>query len=371
MFKFTPCSRRCHRFPIFSAVPKWYLIAALALGLASCQGRDDAAQKEDVAKVGVVSIESHEATPARELVGRVEQTGIAPLAFEVSGQLVEIAVKDGESVRKGDLIAAIEKEPYQLAVAQARDQRNQLTQDLKRSRQLYDEKILSRAAFEGLETQTKIAQSRLSLTERDLRNTRLLAPFDGRISSRRVELWQFVQAGSPAFNLENARAIDISVDIPQSMIHQLKLNDQLQASAWLPERPDIIIPIQFKERSTQGTLGNGIFRLIFSAQTPDNIDVLTGMSVRVRLNMASPQTPEVMWRIPLSAMMIDMNGKYFVWRLDEKTSKAQNVPIEIKEILQDHAIVTSGQFADKQRIVSIGAHFVHEGQALDVLKGSK
>ncbi len=371
MFKPTLRSHQRSLFRSFSQVPKWYLIAALTLGLAACQNKDDAAKKEDVAKVGVVVLEPHQATPARKLVGRVDQTGIAPLAFEVSGKLVNIAVKDGESVRKGDLIAAIEREPYQLAVTQARDQLNQLTQDLKRSRQLYNDKILPRATFEGLETQTKIAQSRLSLAERDLRNTRLLAPFDGRISSRRVELWQFVQGGSPAFNLENARAIDISVDIPQSMIHQLKLNQTLQASAWLPERPDVTIPLQFKERSTQGTSGSGIFRLIFSAQTPENLEVLTGMSVRVRLNMEEPEKSELMWKIPLTAMMIDMNGKYFVWRFDDKTSKAQNVPIEVKEVFQNHAIVTAAQLAENQRIVNIGAHFVHEGQSLELLKGSK
>lgn len=346
------------------------MMITIVLGLASCK-ENDIKDQNNIAKVGVITLKPYEAVQIRELVGRVDQTGIAPLAFEVSGRVANIAIKDGQFVHKGDLIASLEDEPYKLAVQEARAQFNQLSQDLNRRRQLYNEKILSQATFEELNARTQIARARLSLAERNLRNTRILAPFDGRISSRNVELWQFAQAGAIAFNLENSNSVDISVDIPQSMMLELQLTPQLQALGWLPERPDILIPMHYKEHSTQGSSGTGIFRLIFSAQKIDGLDWLTGMSVRVRLSI-KPSTPtDATWRIPMSALMTNAKGEHFVWKVNNETGLAQVASVEVKEIIQGDVIVISDQLTANQNIANTGAHAVHEGQALRILEGAQ
>lgn len=370
MFKFIlPAILSCVQ-AFFSMTLRCLIIASIVLGLASCK-KSDIRHQDNIAKVGVITLKPYEAIQVRELVGRVDQTGIAPLAFEVSGRLANIAIKDGQFVHQGDLIASLEDEPYKLAVQEARAQFNQLSQDLNRRRQLLDEHILSQAAFEELNAQTQMARARLSLAERNLRNTRLLAPFDGRISSRNVELWQFVQAGAVAFNLENSNSVDISVDIPQSMMLQLQPNAELQALGWLPERPDIVIPMHYKEHSTQGPSGTAIFRLIFTAQTPDDLDWLTGMSVRVRLNISPSSPPEVTWRIPMSSLMTNAKGEHFVWRVNEETNSAQAVLVDAKEIIQGDVVVVSEQLTANQNIVNLGAHSVYEGQVLRILEGAK
>jgi len=74
----------------------------------------------------------------RDFAGLVEQTSISPLAFEVTGRIIEIAVPEGRPVRKGQLIARIDPEPFELQLRRADAQYIQLAEDLKRKPVVHD-----------------------------------------------------------------------------------------------------------------------------------------------------------------------------------------------------------------------------------------
>jgi RND family efflux transporter MFP subunit len=183
------------------------IVLALVL-LGACGRRQEAVTETGPRMVQLVPVSQQGANELREFSGRVEQTSISPLAFEVSGRVVQIAVLDGARVRKGQLIARVDPEPYELQLRRAEAQHTQLADDLKRKAVLHDENILSSGAFEQLKAAVDVAGVQRDLARRDLRNTRLLAPFDGRLARRSVENEQMVQAGAAVFNLENAERIE-------------------------------------------------------------------------------------------------------------------------------------------------------------------
>ena len=332
----------------------------LALILGGCQEREDASGGDKIANVEIVSVTQPSAARVRELSGRVEQTGIAPLAFEVSGRIVEIAVLDGQRFKQGQLLARIDAEPYALALKRATAQYQQLAKDLIRKRQLRDERILSATALEQLEAATEAARVQQALADRDLRNTELRAPFDGRLASRSVELWQTVQAGVAAFNLENMQRFDVSVDLPQSIAWQLPPSDNLTAVGWLPERPDLQFPLSYRERATQNSAGSGIFRLVFTGKPLADIELLAGMSIRVRLKTAFGGMNDKIMAVPVSSLVSTKEGGHLVWRVNPENGEVRAAPVEVREIRRQDALI-EGDLKNGDKVVGAGSHFLREG----------
>lgn len=338
----------------------------IACALAACGSSDETTMKDSIANVKVITLVSYEPNQVRELVGRVEQTGIVPLAFKVSGQLVKVTVRDGEMVKKGDLMAEIDRKPYILAVNKARNRFNKLSNDLIKSYKLRDKHILPQATYEKLEMELEVARSRLSSAEDDLHNTQLLAPFDGKVVfNQPIELLQTVQAGEPIFSLENDKQLNIIVDIPKYMINSIKLDRDIKAIAWLPDQRDVELSLQYKEHLSQDT---GRAYLVFTTTSPEDITLLTNMLVQVRLlGGVNYNTDAILWSLPVATLAIDSKGQYFIWRLDEKTRTAQRVNVKITEIHKKHVIVHSQSLLEGQRIVNIEQQFIREGQKLNIV----
>ncbi len=329
--------------------------------LAACTNKQEEVRQEGPRSVQIAQVQVWEDSAVREFFGRVEQSGISPLAFEVSGRVVEIAVRDGAAVKKGDLIARLDPEPYELQARRAEIHHRQLAADLVRKRKLRDERILAQGAFEQLEAAVAMAKVQLDFARRDLRNTRLVAPFDGRITMRNAELQQTVQVGAPAFRLENLKRLDVSVDLPQSLAQNLNLNSSLHALAWLPERTDLQFPLVYREHATQSGPASGVYRLTFSGERPQGVSVLPGMAVRVRV--APPQeqaATAASFAVPAASLSVRDDGRHQVW-LQAADGKVRSVPITVQELRREQAKV-QGELQVGDRVVAAGSKALVEGQ---------
>jgi RND family efflux transporter MFP subunit len=284
----------------------------------------------------------------------------------VSGRVVQIAVLEGASVKRGQLIARIDDEPYKLQLERANAQYQQLSDNLKRQAVLRNEGILSQAAYEQLAASTNAARAARDLANRDLRNARLVAPFDGRLARRNVEIEQTVQAGAPAFNFENLGRVDIGVDLPQSIAERLLVDRTLRAEAWLPERPQTRFPLVFRERTTQTSPTSSGYRLVFSIEGQQSAMLFPGMALRVQISDTARQVAQrdsAYLAVPMAAVSIGADGQRSLWRYDPAAGRVHAVPVNVREIRNDDAVV-AGPVAQGDRVVAGGSQFMKEGMAV-------
>jgi RND family efflux transporter MFP subunit len=362
-----PAVRSCVLHGVKRPARRSRIVVVLALGLLGACGRhQEAAPETGPRMVQLVPVTQEAANELREFTGRVEQTSISSLAFEVSGRVVQIAVLDGARVRKGQLIARIDPEPYELQVRRAEAQYNQLADDLKRKAVLHNESILSGGAFDQLKASVEVAGVQRDLARRDLRNTRLIAPFDGRIARRTIETEQTVQAGTPVFNLENAERIEVGVELPQNIAESLPLNNTLRGQAWTPDRPDNVFQLVYREHSTQSTPTSSSYRLLFTVKQPAQpaqLTLLPGMAVRVRIGGNPAPTANLALSVPIAALSVAPDGKHRLWRYDTASSKVHAVPVDLREI-RDNTAIVAGDLHAGDKVVGGGSQFVAEGQAV-------
>ncbi|PXX05239.1 RND family efflux transporter MFP subunit [Paraburkholderia tropica] len=301
------------------------------------------------------------ASELRVFSGQVEATNVSALAFEASGRVVQIAVLDGARVTQGQLLARIDDEPYRLQLQRADAQYQQLADDLKRKAALRDENILSGAAYDQLKAAVEMARAQRDLASRDLRNTRLLAPFDGRIARRTIEAQQIAQAGAPVFQLEARSRLEVGVALPQNIADSLPFDRTLSAEAWPPDRPSAIFPLVYREHSTLTTPGGSVYRLLFSLARPDNLNLLPGMALRVRVRVPASATTQSALVVPVNALVVSGDDGRAVWKYDTTSHRVTRTAVALREIRGDDAVVT-GALQVGDQVVAGGAQFVTEGE---------
>jgi len=145
-----------------------------------------------------------------EYVGRFVPVDSVEIRARVSGYLDSVHFKDGQMVKKGDLLFTIDKRPFQNAVAQARANlataKSNLAytkSDLERGQSLVTAKTITEQTFEQRSQAFRNAQASVSGAEAALRQagldlefTELRAPMDGRIGDRRVSPGNVVAGGT-------------------------------------------------------------------------------------------------------------------------------------------------------------------------------
>lgn len=143
-----------------------------------------------------------------DYTGRFEASQAVEIKPRVSGQLVGVHFRDGEVVRRGQLLFTIDPRPYQAALAEARARLAAAqsavalaNSEYARAARLVDHEAVSREEVESLRAQVRstgaavaAAQAVVRQRQLDLEFTRVTAPISGRVSDRRIDVGNIVAA---------------------------------------------------------------------------------------------------------------------------------------------------------------------------------
>ncbi|MBL7135267.1 MAG: efflux RND transporter periplasmic adaptor subunit [Candidatus Marinimicrobia bacterium] len=124
------------------------------------------------------------------------------ISANVSARIINIAIKEGDTVKQGDLLVELDRTQYEAAYERAlsvvgsnKANRKKVKSDLKRIKALYDNDLTSEAELEAAIAQNELAMSQVVQSEAmlkqaldDLNKTRIEAPMDGIVTSLRKEI---------------------------------------------------------------------------------------------------------------------------------------------------------------------------------------
>ncbi|MDR6236540.1 efflux RND transporter periplasmic adaptor subunit [Pseudomonas oryzihabitans] len=301
------------------------------------------------------------------LPGMVRQPRTANLAFENPGRVLQVLVEVGTRVAAGQVLAEQDAEParLRLAQAQARLQAAKVELDQRRTSQrrakrLFADGNLSAAEVEAAnaaqgsaQAQQREAEAELALARRTLAQTRLRAPFAGRIVSRIAAPLRLVGAGEPLFELQAEGERQVVVNIPVALAGQLQPNATAQAFATSGGTPLALRLVGVSPQAEQGLLQEAIFTLDPSANA-----LPSGSLLDVRLPLPLADTLAV----PLGALLPGQDGKagnVYVYQAATQQVQARAVTFGA---LQDGQVLIDSGLAAGERIVVAGAAFLRSGE---------
>lgn len=150
----------------------------------------------------------------KDFSGIVEAVEYVRLAFRVSGQIISLPVVEGQRVKKGQLIAAIDPRDISLQYAADKAAYETAAAQVERNKRLLGRQAISVQEYEISVANYQKAKSTYELSGNNMRDTRLTAPFEGSIEKRLVENYQRVNAGEGVVQLVNTQKLRIKFTVP-------------------------------------------------------------------------------------------------------------------------------------------------------------
>lgn len=277
-------------------------------------------------EVTQVSTEVAESRTVNELVsasGKIHPEVEVKLSSEVSGEIVELNVKEGDVVTKGQLLCRIRPDilqsGYDRAVASLQGQRanlaaseQQLIQQeatfaniestYNRNKSLFDQKVISVAEFEkfradylsaqaNLEAQRQnviatrygINQSEAAVQEAgdNLSRTIIYAPMDGVVSLLQIELGERVvgtaqMAGTEIMRIANMESMEVNVEVNENDITRVRLGNEA-----------VIEVDAYQSRQFKGLVTEIASSSTTAAANVSSVDQVTNFNVKVRISPES------------------------------------------------------------------------------------
>ena len=125
-------------------------------------------------------------------------------------------------VQQGDLLARLDPSDYQATVNQTRAQYDLAVAQFKRAAELIDRQLVSQSEYDQRDALMKVRKSNLTQAQNNLEYTHLIAPFDGVVARRMAENFENVAAGQVVLILQTKKMIDVTVDVPESIVARVE-----------------------------------------------------------------------------------------------------------------------------------------------------
>jgi len=131
------------------------------------------------------------------LVGSVAGNEFVELKSEADGLVAEIAFEEGQRVTKGSLMVALDQSKFMASLHESEANQKLAEANFARAKQLSADKLISQQEFEQAAATFTMNEATVELRRRQLRDTRIVAPFSGTVGARQISPGQVISRMSP------------------------------------------------------------------------------------------------------------------------------------------------------------------------------
>jgi membrane fusion protein (multidrug efflux system) len=163
-------------------------------------------------------------------VANIQANEMVEIKSETDGVVQEIPFEEGQKVEKGQLLVSLDETKLAATLAQAEANFKLAEANFERSKQLSSEKLISQQEFEQNAAAFQANQANLDFTRRQLKDARILAPFEGVVSSRQVSPGQIITKNSIITWLIDYDPVKVEFHVPERFLGQVKEKQLIEVS---------------------------------------------------------------------------------------------------------------------------------------------
>ncbi|HVO63944.1 MAG TPA: efflux RND transporter periplasmic adaptor subunit [Terriglobales bacterium] len=236
------------------------LSAVLGLILVGCSSEPQSvsAAPETVSNVSVVSAQTANIPDVVEAVGTLRAAQTSQLAAQMMGNIVEIRVREGDHVQRGQVLAVIDDAQPRAALDRATAAHLAAQQEIsasesdfalaeatfKRYQALYERKSVSPQEFDEIKARYQAAQARREMARAGqaqakaavqqartaLGYTHIVAPFDGLVTEKKADVGSLSSPGMPIFTVEDLRRYRLEAMVNETELRYVRQGQQVSVS---------------------------------------------------------------------------------------------------------------------------------------------
>lgn len=360
-------------------------LAALLLLAAGCANKDavQAAKPQQAAgaPVRIATVSSRTMPVELQAIGNVEAISTVTIKAQISGQLMRVHFKEGDFVKKGQLLFTIDRSPFEAALRQAegtlaKDEAQSLNSkiDAERYQGLGKQGVVSRqqvdaagAAANAMAATVAADKAAVETAKINLEYTSIYSPINGRTGSVGVKEGNLVKANDVPIlvTINQIEPIYVSFSIPEQQLAELKQYSNTKSLK--------------VDAAPQGSTQHFQGRLTF---IDNSVDLTTGT---IKLKATFDNAAHVLWPgqfadvnltlksqpnaivVPTAALQTSQSGTYVYVVEQDLTAKQQ--PVKVGWNVGEDTVIASG-LQPGQRVVTDGQLRLTPGAKVDIKSGS-
>jgi len=277
---------------------------------------------------------------------------------EVSGQILDVLVKEGQTIRKGQVLVELDDRDYITRLERIEANYSLAMLDHDRIAKLVKRKITAATELDKIEARLKDLTAQLKEAKLAISRTKITAPISGRLNEITAKKGDWMGDNKPVAQILQFEKVKVTVGIPESDV----------AAVFDLNEADIIIDALEGRRvkgrklflSRQPRTLARLYDLELIVPNPDG-HILPGMFARVEL---IKNVYDNAMTVPLYAVITQGDNR-FVYV--EKENKAEKRSIELGILIGWQVHVKSG-LTPGERVIIVGHRLLDEGQKVDIIK---
>ncbi|MGN6436830.1 MAG: efflux RND transporter periplasmic adaptor subunit [Agriterribacter sp.] len=341
-------------------------IAALCACVAftSCNTRAEKldAQKEELIPVKLMPLQQESMQQVIHASGQFSTDDETNLAFKSGGIVNRVLVKEGDAVKKGQLLATLNLTEINAAAEQASLAYQKAQRDYERASNLYKDSVATLEQMQNAKTAMDVARQQYASAGFNQQYAEIRATRNGYVLKKYLNDGQYASAGTPVLQVNGAGETGwvLKAGVSDYQWAAIQVGDKATISTDAAPGKELNATVVRKPEGVDPVSGTFIIHLKLNDRL--NIAVASGLFGKAAIHPAHSSSA---WAIPYDALLDgDANEGYVFVTNDNAT--AQKVKVQVSKIESGKVIIASGLEQAKALIVS-GSAYLNDGSKINVI----
>ncbi len=300
----------------------------------------------------------------KDFVGMATPDNAVNLAFKVSGQILDVPVSTGQSVKKGELLADLDPRDFELAVDADLSAFEQASSRLNRTKRLLEREAVSRQEYEESLSSYTRAKSTYENSKEILDQTSLRAPFAAVVERIYVDTYERVQSGQTIIRIVEPLTANVQFTIPESSL----------AIIAAPSTEFVVTFDNYRNMPFTATLSEYAVttsdargfpvKLIVDNPSPTLYPIAPGFSCTVTVKREDPNRGAI--SLPLSAIYAPAQGGTYVWVVNSQ-DRVELRRVTLGELYSSDRVIVNDGIKSGERVVTAGVYQLQDGDKVKLI----
>lgn len=293
--------------------------------------------------------------------GLVSSAREARLSFKIGGIINRMFVEEGQSVRKGQLLATLDLTEINAQVSQAQLANEKAERDLGRVKSLYADTAATLEQLQNATTGTNVAKQNLTIAQFNRSYAQIHSTVDGTVTRKIANAGELTSPGATIYQISSNRPNDwvVRVGVADKDWARLRLGNR--ASITLDAYPDRTFTGTVSELAQAADPANKLYEVEVRIN-PSGVKLAPGLFAKVTLVPAQSRSYTL---VPIEAIVEGNVKEGFVYLLADDDRGAgplhvRKVPVQIGFIDGDKVLVTNGLSGVKNVVTGGSAYLTEE-----------
>jgi RND family efflux transporter MFP subunit len=317
----------------------------------------DTTKVDKVTAVAITEAKTAEFNHYLEVQGKVDGEDNIAVSAQMAGSITAVFVKEGDQVRKGQILAQIDNSIIQQQIASTKQQLDFATNLYNKQKALWDQQIGSEVQYLTAKNNKENLEKALLTLNEQVEMTRIKSPINGSVEEVNLKVGQMASPGLPAVRVVNFSTVKVVAEIAEAYAPKVSVGDKV-----IVFFPDFNTEIASQIRFTSKYI-NPVNRTFQSEVRlgPSKVEYRANMMAVVKIN--DYRNPSA-FAVPITLIRDSQSGK-FIYVAKEENGKlvARRLPVTVGSTYNGLAEITTG-IATGDKIITTGFNSLIDGELI-------